>query len=143
MPILETAIIWLRAFAAKLTAGARKLTGPEVMVTLTLAAATTTESITLARNPSLGKLAIVLALAIMTVVLLPPMLMDNVILRENLARTHAAMVRTNAAKPTGAPRVAEVACRHGDVHRFVYGPDGWSLAGPGVERLPEAEVSSP
>lgn len=39
-------------------------------------------------------------------------------------------MRMLATKPTGAPRVAEIQCSHGVVHRFIYGPTGWEDAGP-------------
>jgi hypothetical protein len=29
-------------------------------------------------------------------------------------------------KPTGAPRMAQVRCRDGHHHKFMYGPEGWA-----------------
>jgi len=46
-------------------------------------------------------------------------------------------LRLLATEPTGAPRVAVVACTHGDYFRFAYGPDGWQEIGPAAaEEIP-------
>lgn len=39
-------------------------------------------------------------------------------------------LRLLSTMPTGAPRVAEIRCSRGAVHRFIYGPGGWEEAGP-------------
>lgn len=61
---------------------------------------------------------------------------DAIVMRQSSIRAHNAMIKLNTTKPTGAPRVVEVACIHGDHHRYVYGPHGWEAAGPAVERRP-------
>jgi hypothetical protein len=68
---------------------------------------------------------------------------DAVVQRADLARAHEAMVKTNTAKPTGAPRVAEVPCVHGHAHRFVYGPEGWTLAEAYQLPAPPEETAAP
>lgn len=77
------------------------------------------------------------------VVLLLGVTADAVIERGNAKRNHAAMIKLNAMKPSGAPRVAEVTCIHGAPHRYVYGPTGWENAGPAIERRPEPEEVAP
>ena len=47
-------------------------------------------------------------------------------------------LRLMAAKPTGAPRVAEIRCSKGVTHRFLYGPGGWEEAGPAMHPVPDA-----
>jgi hypothetical protein len=71
--------------------------------------------------------------------LLFAIVMDAAVVRVDSKRQGAAMIKLNITKPTGAPRVAEVSCRHGDPHRFVYGVTGWEPAGPAVNNRPTPE----
>jgi hypothetical protein len=139
MNAVDGALLWLRAMIARVVHVVRLLTTPERLLVGTLCLCTVVAGVALLLNPDLGSLAILGSAVLVTVGLVPPVLADAVILRENLKRAGVAMIRTNAAKPTGAPRVAEVSCRHGDPHRFVYGPTGWEAAGPAVERRPIPE----
>lgn len=142
MTQLDALLLLLRATAARGVAAVRSLTRPELALAITLCVCVLVAFMAVGLRPSLGNWSILSATILVTVALLPPVLADAVILRENLKRTHAAMVRTNMAKPTGAPRVAEVTCKHGDHHRFVYGPDGWEAAGPALDRRPEEATAS-
>lgn len=75
-------------------------------------------------------------------VLLVTVVADAVIMRVHGKRLNATMIKLHAVKPTGAPRVAEVNCIHGDAHRFVYGMQGWEPAGPAVEHRPTTEETT-
>lgn len=133
MSYLESLLNWLRAGASKARRAGSLLTVTERVLTGTLIGWTACSVVlaALIQRDTAGWLTAAVV-AVVTMLLLPPVLADAVIARENLERAGAAMVRTNTAKPTGAPRVAEVACIHGTGHRFVYGPTGWEPAGPAV-----------
>lgn len=73
-----------------------------------------------------------------------PVLVDALVARDLLLRLQVELaeaqqlaLQAHVAKPSGAPRVAEVRCVHGDMHRFVFGPDGWEAAGPAVDSPPQ------
>lgn len=56
---------------------------------------------------------------------------------EASAHNRERVTRLLAERPTGAPRVAEVAIPGTDItYRFVYGPKGWDFAGPAVSHGP-------
>jgi hypothetical protein len=63
--------------------------------------------------------------------------LDAIVARQEAATLRAELVELHAGTPTGAPRVVEVPCRHGDMHRFLYGPDGWEATGPALDTRPE------
>jgi len=106
----------------------RKLNTPaEVALTVTLIA-TFSLSTALAFSTGVWQAWVLAAALFAGLVLGAVVETDAVVLRADLVRSHEAMIKTNRAKPTGAPRVAEVPCIHGHAHRFVYGPEGWSLA---------------
>ena len=138
MSTVDALLLWLRAAFARTLQLIKLYTGPEAalgVATISCAVLGVGRAIVMGTWSSwalAGATLIVLAIAATVVT-------DAVVQRADHGRTRAAMVKTNAAKPTGAPRVAEVPCKHGDMHRFVYGPDGWAPAGPGVDTRPEPE----
>lgn len=86
-----------------------------------------------------GHLWTVVANAVIVALLSLPVVADGILQRENVRKAGAAMIKLNREKPTGAPRVAEVVCIHGDHHRYVYGKSGWEAAGPAVDHRPAPE----
>lgn len=135
--------IWARVQLLRLAEIVRLMTRPERLLSGYLA-------VMLVTMPSLGLLTerdavwSAFAVALVAATLLAPVLADAIMQRQDMKRMGAAMITLNRAKPTGAPRVAEVTCRHGDHHRFVFGQNGWELAGPAVARRPDhEEVPSP
>jgi len=143
MTLTDATLLWLRSTAARARQTFRRLTGPEIRLTGALIGLLVGVLFLVIAIPDSSYLWITfIVTATVAVLLVPPVLADAVILRENLRISHAAMLRTNAAKPTGAPRVAEVQCKHGDAHRFVYGPTGWESAGPAVHAQLDQEAST-
>lgn len=137
MTSLDTFVLWLRTFVARLAEMRRQLTRAE-RILCAITALGAVQGVVLGVLNG-GRHWTQVANLIVVAVCLAPVLADAIIQRDNLKRAGAAMVRINSSKPTGAPRIAEVACRHGDPHRFVYGPSGWEAAGPAVEHRPTSE----
>lgn len=141
MIMFDAVRLWARGHLQRLARLTRLMTGPErrlllvLLVLLSVSAATTEWG--------------AFAVAFGATLLLAPVLADAVILRQwantqvlLLADAREVAIAANAAKPSGAPRVAEVPCSHGVMQRFVYGPDGWSPAGPAPDtRHEEAHTS--
>lgn len=141
MTTVDSVLLWLRATAARLAYAARGMTIPERVLSAVLGAMLAAALGWQVFAPDWISL-IVLGSLVVAHWLFAAVLADAVIVRENLKRSGAAMIKLNAAKPSGAPRVAEVACRHGDPHRYVYGPTGWEAAGPAVEHRPTSEEAT-
>lgn len=140
MSTVDALVLWLRAAFARVLHLLKLFTGPEAAlgVATTSCALVATGRAFILGASTWSPWALALA-TIIVATLAVTVMADAAIQRNDHTRTRAAMLKTNAAKPTGAPRVAEVPCKHGDMHRFVYGPDGWAPAGPGVDTRPEPE----
>lgn len=63
------------------------------------------------------------------------LLVNSVIDRANAVNNRARLMRLLESRPSGAPRIAEVTCRHGDRHRYQYAHHGWEPIGPAVASL--------
>lgn len=138
MTAVDALVLWVRTIAGRLAEVFRQMTRPERLLSAALGLAIVG---TVAYACLVGTL-IAWSMAAGVVVLAwlaASVVADALVARDSIRRVNGALVRTNAAKPTGAPRVAEVSCRHGDMHRFVYGPDGWAPAGPAPDPRPEPE----
>jgi hypothetical protein len=138
MTTLDSFVLWLRTIAGRLAEVFRQMTGSERILSAVLglcivfAVARACVAATWSAWSTAGAV-VLLAWLVASVVA------DALVARDSTHRVNAALMRTNAAKPTGAPRVAEVPCKHGDMHRFVYGPAGWAPAGPAPDHRPEPE----
>lgn len=143
MTQLDALLLWLRHTTARIVQMVKLYTGPEAALAFALTSCAVISGVhalavgTWSAWALFGAVLLVLAAGAMVVT-------DAVVMRVHSKRLGATMVKLNAAKPTGAPRVAEVECIHGDPHRFVYGPTGWEAAGPAVEHRPiQEEVTTP
>jgi hypothetical protein len=138
MTTVDAIVLGIRTAAGRLAEVFRQMTGPERILSAVLglciivAVARACMVATLAAWSMAGT-GVALAWLVASVIA------DALVSRDSTHRVNVALMRTNAAKPTGAPRVAEVSCKHGDMHRFVYGPDGWASAGPAPDTRPEPE----
>lgn len=148
MITFDAVTLWLRGQAQRLGEFARMMTTPErKLAGMLLALLFVTPSAVLLTGWTAAWVAFVVALVV--AILLAPVLADAVLARSHVATLDSLLqearqvaITANAAKPTGAPRVAEVPCSHGVVQRFVYGPDGWAPAGPAPDtRHEEARTS--
>lgn len=138
MTTVDAFLLWLRSGAARLAELFRQMTGAEQML-----AAVWGVSLFLGGVGIIGWggwRSVILALGMALLAWLnAPVIADAIMARAMLKEAQEAALEAHAAKPSGAPRVAEVACRHGDMHRYVYGPDGWAHAGPAPDTRPEPE----
>lgn len=140
MTALDSLVLWVRGYVQRLAEFARLMTKPERVLSGVLLAS-------LAVGPSLSWVAT--GLLFLVAMLFLPVLVDAMLVRSEAMRLQVDLIEAkrvaltvNLAKPTGAPRVAEVACSHGAMQRLVYGPDGWAHAGPAPDtRHEEARTS--
>lgn len=141
MTNLDALILWARTTAGRLAALWRRMTRPERVLSAVLGAWIVG---TLAALPLGGEVSIWLVLgdAVAVAWFACPVLADALVTREDLRDADSALLQVNLEKPTGAPRVAEVPCVHGAMHRFVFSVDGWQLAGPAPDRRPEEARTS-
>lgn len=56
--------------------------------------------------------------------------------RVKLASMTAGAEYLLGVTPSGAPRLMEVPCRHGDLHRFQWTGNHWEAIGPGTSEAP-------
>lgn len=136
MTAVDALLLWARSTAGRLAELVRKMTDAERLLTgLLLAQVIGGLAVGLVtHSKSAWSVAGVAGPALW---FLLPVLADAVVLRSRLRRTEVELMQAqevaltaNLSKPTGAPRVAEVPCSHGVVQRFIYGPGGWTPAGP-------------
>lgn len=139
MTLFDAVLVRVRALLGAMQSVVKLLTKYEFVFAVSVIGWTIVSIVVAVISGRWGDWAVAIAVALVVMILMPPVLTDALLTREKLKRAGDAMVRTNAAKPTGAPRVCEVACKHGDPHRFVYGPTGWEAAGPAVDHRPVAE----
>jgi hypothetical protein len=140
---LDAFLLWLRHNVARFGQLVKLYTVPEAAL-----AVGATSCLAVATGHALmtgGWSAWLVAVLVLAVLVMDALVVtDAVVMRTHHKRLGATMVKLSAAKPTGAPRTAEVVCRHGDPHRFVYGMTGWEPAGPAVEHRPiQEEVPHP
>jgi len=140
MTTVDALLLWARSNLGRLSQAWRQMTVPERLLAAALLAV-------LVSTPTVGLLTgsggawIGFAVSLVAAWLLVPVLADALLARATIGNISVALFRTNATNPTGAPRVAEVPCRHGDMHRFVYGPDGWEPAGPAPDTRTPVEAN--
>jgi len=138
MNTVDGALLWVRATTARVAQAWRLLTYIEraalliVGLHMGLLVAIAWDGAEAAHWFNLAGFGVLAPLLVMIV-------MDAVVMRRVGKDMGAAMIKINTTKPTGAPRVAEVNCKHGDPHRFVYGTTGWEPAGPAVDNRPTPE----
>jgi hypothetical protein len=138
MTTLDSLLLWLRTIVGRLVEVFRQMTGPERILSAVLGLCIV---VAVARACLTGTASAwsTAGAVVLLAWLVASVIADALVARDSTHRVNAALMRTNAAKPTGAPRVADVRCNHGVMHRFVYGPSGWAPAGPAPDTRPEPE----
>lgn len=138
MSTVDAFVLWLRALAGRLGALLREMTNAEQVLTAVWAVALFLGGFGMIGWGGWRSLVLGLGMGLLAW-LNAPVVADALVARAKLREAQAEMLTVHAAKATGAPRVADVPCRHGDMHRFVYGPDGWVPAGPAPDTRPEPQ----
>lgn len=139
---LDSLVLWLRVARTRLGRLARKLARNEAwLLSLAVLGIMYSAAVTYSA-PTLDHWLSLASATAFAVLFVYPVLADSIITREQLKAARAAVIAANISKPTGAPRVAEVTCKHGVQQRFVYGPEGWEAAGPVTEPRPTREEVS-
>lgn len=138
MTSVDALVLRLRTTAARLAEVFRQMTAPERILSAVLGLCIV---VAVARACMTGTLSAwsTAGAVVLLAWMVASVIADALVARDSIHRVNIALMRTNAAKPTGAPRVAEVPCKHGDMHRYVYGPEGWAAAGPAPDTRPEPE----